>query len=75
MPAKLRGEGQDFINSQLALFWRNHNFAKTAIVSERSQFFFEINESWYYMLNLPDLHWGQKPEEYKVKGWETALTY
>jgi len=33
----------------------------TAIVSKR-QFFFEINESWYYMLNLPALHWGQKPE-------------
>jgi len=30
---------------QLALFWRNHNFT-TAIVSERPQFFFEINESW-----------------------------
>ena len=34
----------------------------TAIVSERPQFFFEINESWYYMLNLPALHWGQKPK-------------
>jgi len=32
-------------------------------VSERPQFFFEINESWYYMLNLPALHWGKRPEE------------
>jgi len=62
--AKLSGEGQDFINnSQLALFWRNHNFTKTAIVSEHPQFFFEINESWYYILNIPALHWGQKLEE------------
>jgi len=45
------------------MFWRNHNFTKTAIVSERPQFFFEINESWYYMFNLRALHWGQKPEE------------
>jgi len=43
-------------------------------VSERPQFSFEINESWYYMLNLPALHWGQKPEEEKSKGRETALT-
>ena len=35
----------------------------TAIVSERPQFFFEINESWYYMRNLAALHWEQKPEE------------
>jgi len=28
----------------------------TAIVSERPHFFFEINESWYYVLNLPALH-------------------
>jgi len=45
MPAKLSGEGQDFINYQLALFRRNHNFTKTAIASERPQLFFEINES------------------------------
>jgi len=32
-------------------------------VSERPQFFFEIDESWYYMLNLPALYWGQKPEQ------------
>jgi len=32
------------------------NVEKTAIVSERPQFFFEINESGYYMLNLPALH-------------------
>jgi len=32
-------------------------------VSERPQFFFEINESWYYILNLPALYWAQKPEE------------
>jgi len=51
MPAKLTGEGQDFINNnQLPLFWRNHSFTKTAIVSERPQFFFEINESWYSCL-------------------------
>jgi len=47
----------------MALFRRNHNFTKTAIVSERQQFVFEINESWYYMLILPVLHRGQKPEE------------
>jgi len=35
----------------------------TLIGSERPQFFFEINESWYYILNLPTLHWGKKPEE------------
>jgi len=57
MPAKLSREGQDFI-TQLALFWRNHNFTKTAIASERPQFFFEINEPWYYMLNLPAPHGG-----------------
>jgi len=28
----------------------------TAIVSERPHFFFEINESRYYVLNLPALH-------------------
>jgi len=62
VPAKLSGEGQDFINiwpcSDVTTSLQN-----TAIVSERQQFFFEINESWYYMLNLPALHWGQKPEE------------
>ena len=31
--------------------------------TERPPFFFEINESWYYMLNLAALHWRQKPEE------------
>jgi len=36
-------------------------------MSEHPQFFFEINGSWYYMLNLPALHWGQKPEEQKSR--------
>jgi len=39
----------------------------------RPQFFVEINESWYYMLNLPALHWGQKNRRVKVKGGATAL--
>jgi len=47
----------------MALFWRNHNFTQTAAASQRPQFFYEIKESWYYMLYLPALHWGQKPEE------------
>jgi len=58
----LSGEGQYFINN-----WPCSDVTTTlqniAVVSERPQFFFESNESWYYMLNLPALHWGQKPEE------------
>jgi len=54
---KLSGEGQDFIDN-----WSSDviiTLQNTAIVSERPHLFFEINESWYYMLNLPALHWGQ----------------
>ena len=43
--------------------WRNHNFTNAAVASERPQFFSEINESWYDMLNLPAVRWGPKPEE------------
>jgi len=52
-----------FTIKQLALSGVTTTLQNTAIVSERPQFFFEINESWYHVLNLPALHWGQKPEE------------
>jgi len=52
----------------LALFWRNHNFTKTAIVSERPQFFFEINESWYYILNLYQFCIEGKNQKTKSQG-------
>ena len=70
----LSGEGPDFINN-----WPfsdvTTTLENTAIVSERPELFFEINESWYYMLNLPALHWGKKNRRVKIKGRETALTY
>jgi len=45
------------------LISRNYNFTKYCYSVQRLQFFFEIYESWYYMGDLPALHWGQKPEE------------
>jgi len=46
-----------------SLISHNHNFTKYCYSVQWPQFFFEINEPWYYMRNLPAMHWGQKPEE------------